>query len=111
MKVSIDVKKLTDTQKRALVRQGLLHKSHIEPELNNVAIEAMQFFHRHFTNDELATMAGKTTAAWAWNIANDNTIKMYKLLIERLNITPSELLIMQSASKIMSNIQIRSLNK
>lgn len=107
MKVSIDTRKLTDAQKRALVRQGLLHKSHIEPEMNDTAREAMQFFHRHYSNDELAAMAGKSTAAWVWNIANGNTIKMYKLLIERLHITPSELLIIQSAMKIMHNTQLR----
>lgn len=108
MKISINTRTLTEQQIRTLVRQGILDKSHLpQEELNPTAIEAMQFFHRHFSNDELAAMAGKSTAAWVWNIANGNTFKMYKLLIERLNITPSELLIIQSASKVLTNTQLR----
>lgn len=108
MKVSINTRKLTESQIKTLVRQGILDKSHLPQEtLSPIALEAMQFFHRHFSNDELAAMAGKSTAAWVWNIANGNTFKMYKLLIERLNITPSELLIIQSASKVLTNIQLR----
>lgn len=107
MKKTINIKTLSDTQKRALVRHGILDKSVLDEPMSQTTMEAMQFFHRHFQNDELAAMAGKSTASWVWNIANDNTVKMYKLLIERLNITPSELLIIQSASKVLTNIQLR----
>lgn len=107
MKKTIDTNKLSDRQKRALVRHGIIEKSDIEPELDNIAVEAMQFFHRHFTNDELANMAGKTTASWVWNIANGNTVKMYQLIIDRLQISPSELVIIQSASRVLTNTQLR----
>lgn len=107
MKKTININTLSDKQKRALVRHGILDKEVLEQPLSPMTMEAMQFFHRHFQNDELAAMAGKTTAAWVWNIANGNVNKMYKLLIERLNITPNELLIIQSASKVLTNAQLR----
>jgi hypothetical protein len=107
VKKTININTLSDTQKRVLVRHGILDKSVLEEPMSQTTMEAMQFFHRHFQNDELAAMAGKSTASWVWNIANGNTVKMYQLIIDRLQISPSELVIIQSASRVLTNTQLR----
>lgn len=107
MKKTIDTNKLSAAQIKAMVRHGILDKSVLKEPMSQTTMEAMQFFHRHFQNDELAAMAGKSTASWVWNIANGNTVKMYQLIIDRLQISPSELLIIQSASKVLTNTQLR----
>jgi hypothetical protein len=108
MKVTIDTKNYTEAQLRTLVRQGIIDKSVIRKEtLDPIAMEALQFMHVHCTNDELASMAGIKTATWVWNMGQGHIVKMYKLLIENMNITPSEMLIIQSAAHVMTRIQLR----
>jgi hypothetical protein len=54
-------------------------------------------------------MAGVKSATWVWNMAQGNIVKMYKLVIDNMNITPSELLIIQSAAHVMTRISQRSI--
>lgn len=108
MKKTIDTNKLSAAQIKAMVRYGILDKSEIATEVLDItSSEAMQFLHVHLRNSELASLASMRPATWAWNITNGHTIKLYKLLIERLNITPSELLILQSASHLITRIVAR----
>jgi hypothetical protein len=109
MKVTIDTKNYTEAQLRTLVRQGIIDKSVIRKEtLDTVSMEALQFMHRHYTNDEVASMAGVKTATWVWNMAQGNLVKMCKLIIDNMDITQSELLIIQSAAHVMSRIALRN---
>lgn len=109
MKVTIDTKHYTEAQLRTLVRQGIIDKSVLKQEtLDVVSMEALQFMHRHWSNDEIASMAGVKTATWVWNMAQGNIVKMYKLVLENMNITQSELLIIQSAAHVMTRIALRN---
>jgi hypothetical protein len=110
MKVTIDTKNYTEAQLRTLVRQGIIDKSVLRKEtLDPIAMEALQFIHVHCTNDQISSMAGVKTATWVWNMAQGNIVKMYKLVIDNMNITPSELLIIQSAAHVMTRISQRSI--
>lgn len=109
MKVTIDTKNYTEAQLRTLVRQGIIDKSVLQKEtLDAVSMEALQFMHRHCSNDEIASMANVKTATWVWNMAQGNIVKMYKLVIDNMNITQSELLIIQSAAHVMTRIALRN---
>lgn len=109
MKVTIDTKNYTEAQLRTLVRQGIIDKSVLQQEtLDAVSMEAMQFMHRHCSNDEIASMANVKTATWVWNMAQGNIVKMYKLVIDNMNITQNELLIIQSAAHVMTRIALRN---
>jgi hypothetical protein len=110
MKVTIDTKNYTEAQLRTLVRQGIIDKSVLRKEtLDPIAMDALQFMHVHYTNDQISSMAGIKTATWVWNMAQGNIVKMYKLVIDNMNITPSELLIIQSAAHVMTRISQRSI--
>jgi hypothetical protein len=110
MKVTIDTKNYTEAQLRTLVRQGIIDKSVLRKEtLDPIAMEALQFMHVHYTNDQISAMAGVKSATWVWNMAQGNIVKMYKLVIDNMNITPSELLIIQSAAHVMTRIAQRSI--
>jgi hypothetical protein len=109
MKVTIDTKNYTEAQLRVLVRQGIIDKSVLKTEtLDAISMEALQFMHVHYTNDQIAAMANIRTATWVWNMAQGNIVKMYKLIIDNMNITPSELLIIQSAAHVMTRISLRN---
>lgn len=108
MKKTIDTSKLSESQIRAMVRHGIIDKSELIAEtLDATTMEAMNFCHRHFKNDDLASMAGVKTATWVWNMSAGNMTKMYSLIIERMQITQSELLIIQSAARVMNRIWLK----
>ncbi len=108
MKKTIDTSKLSAAQIKAMIRHGILDKAEVQAEmLDTTTMDAMQFIHRHCTNDELASMAGIKTATWVWNMGAGNLAKMYKLIVDRMQITQSELLVIQSAAHVLHRIQLR----